>query len=228
MDAVREKLDSLQQQITHLAEREWLLRPRDQPQVHSEPSSTFSPGSNQPLPSPRSTEPLYARGSTRHDVAADAAQDFSVPRSSLSTKSTAAARDGLALTCHPLLAISQTEALRLINMYEDECGSAYPMIDIGELRYFASDFYARADVSRKPATWRSFQVDNISKRSINVLEIVLAISLMIEGHGSSHLGSALVDELESEIDHRPSGVSADLFLAEILTLMVGLQIHPMS
>ena len=112
--------------------------------------------------------------------------------------------------------------MRLIDIYEDECGSVYPLIDIGHLRHFAMKFYDEVNASRKPATWRTFQVDQSSKEPFNILEIVLAIGLVIEGRGSTDLGSALVDELEAEVDHRPSGVSVDIPFAEILTLMVGL------
>jgi hypothetical protein len=126
----------------------------------------------------------------------------------------------LAVACHPLLSFSQTEAMRLVDVYEDECGSVYPLIDIRQLRDFVTQFYDSVTASRKPATWRTFKLDQSSKRHFNTLEIVVAIALVIEGRGSTHLSSALMDELEAEIDHRPSGVNADTHLAEILTLMV--------
>lgn len=110
--------------------------------------------------------------------------------------------------------------MRLVDVYEDECGSVYPLIGIDQLRHFVTQFYDSVTASRKPANWRTFKLDQSSKRHFNTLEIVLAIALVIEGHGSTDLGSALMDELETEIDHRPSGVSADTHFAEILTLMV--------
>lgn len=126
----------------------------------------------------------------------------------------------LAIPCHPLLSFSLAEAMRLIDLYEDECGLVYPFIDIDQARTFATHFYEYGASLRQPSTWRTFNLDPCLKRPFHILEIVLAIALVVEGRGSTHLSSALVDELESEIDHRPSGVSADLTLAEILTLMV--------
>lgn len=230
---IKDKLESLQQQISVLVARDSFSEQQDTTQTFLKPSSICSPRSNQTLPSPAALSqylvgqsPKIAQNShgsgesTRSYSTLDIADDLSVGRPNVSTKKASAIPGGLAVTCHPLLAISQPEALRLIEVYEDECGSAYPFIDIGNLRYFATNFYDRADVSRKPATWRAFQVDKTSKRSFNTLEMVLAISLMIEGHGSSDLATALVDELEAEIDHRPSGTAVDIPFTEILSLMV--------
>ncbi|KAK5052718.1 hypothetical protein LTR84_002584 [Exophiala bonariae] len=125
----------------------------------------------------------------------------------------------MAIACHPLLSLSHAEARRLVDVYEDECGSVYPLIDIVHLRNFTTQLYESVTVSTNPTTWRAFKLDQSSKRHFNTLEIVLAIALVIEGHGATDLSSALMDELEAEIDHRPSGVSADTHLAEILTLM---------
>lgn len=127
----------------------------------------------------------------------------------------------LAIACHPLLSFPHAEAMRLVDVYEDECGSVYPLIDIGHLRDFTTQFYDSVTMSTKPATWRTFKLDQASKRDFHTLEIVLAIALVIEGHGATHLSSALMDELEGEIDHRPSGVCPDTHFAAILTLMVG-------
>ena len=126
----------------------------------------------------------------------------------------------IAVPCHPLLSISQAEAMRLIEVYEDECGSVYPLIDIGYIQKFARDFYTRISASQKPATWHTFQLDQHSTKPFRSMEMVLAIALVIEDCGSNHLSSALVDDLEAEMDHRPCGVSFDTHFVEILTLMV--------
>lgn len=126
----------------------------------------------------------------------------------------------LAIAFHPLLSFSKADSMRLIDVYEDECGSVYPLIDVENVRQFANRFYDSIAVSINPATWHAFKLDSTSKRHFHTLEIVLAIAIAIENRGSTHLSSALMDELEVEIDHRPSGVCADIHLAEILTLMV--------
>ncbi|KIW68355.1 hypothetical protein PV04_04308 [Phialophora macrospora] len=105
--------------------------------------------------------------------------------------------------------------MRLIDIYEDECGSIYPLIDVGDLRQLAARFYDDVIASHRPATWRTFQLGQLPKKSFHTLEIVL----VVQGRGSTPLSSALMDELEAEIDHRPSEVSADLTFTEILALV---------
>ncbi|KIY03899.1 uncharacterized protein Z520_00591 [Fonsecaea multimorphosa CBS 102226] len=232
IEKIKEQLEGLQQQLSILVARDSPFQQGDRALTLLDSSSICSPHSSRTLSSSapasqvsvhesvkNAEKPCGLNQLTRPHSSVDVMDELSIGYSSVSTKQASSARGGLAVTCHPLLAISQTEALRLIDIYEDECGSVYPLIDIGHLRYFATKFYASANASREPATWRTFQVDQYSKGSLHNLEIVLAIGLVIEGGGSTDLASALVDELEAEIDHRPSGVSADLPIAEILSLM---------
>jgi hypothetical protein len=243
MDLMKQKLEILQQQITLLINRDSVAArlTKDQttlsalvpsPQSISEfRVSSLSPGTLFSTDrSPRQQENLphdgsITSGSPHRTVArplltVDMRDDVSVSHSNGSVKPSSTALGRLAVACHPLLSISQVEAMRLIDIYEEECGSVYPLIDIGELRHFAARFYDDVIASHRPATWRTFQLGQLSKKSFHTLEIVLAIGLVVEGRGSTPLSSALMDELEAEIDHRPSGVSADLTFAEILTLMV--------
>ncbi|KIW33619.1 uncharacterized protein PV07_00455 [Cladophialophora immunda] len=232
IEMINEKLGWLSEQVSILVARDGFSEQGDKPRPLLGSASICSPRSNRTLPSPAPASQFLV-GQLPRDVrklrgsddsacshgTVDVTDDLSVGHTSVPTKQASSALGGLAVTCHPLLAISQAEALRLIDVYEDECGSVYPLIDIGHLRYFAANFYASANASREPATWRTFQVDQSSKGSLHTLEIVLAIGLVIEGGGTTDLASALVDELEAEIDHRPSGVSVDIPFAEILTLM---------
>lgn len=240
---MKQKLEILQQQIALLINRDSVSEhlAKDQaplsglvPSPHSisefrvssiSPGAQFSTGR-----SPQQPENLPHEGSITSRsphrtgagslLAVDTRDDVSVSQSNGSVKPSSTAPGRLAVACHPLLSISQVEAMRLIDIYEDECGSVYPLIDVGDLRHFAARFYDDVIASHRPATWRTFQLGQLSKKSFHTLEIVLAIGLVVEGRGSTPLSSALMDELEAEIDHRPSGTSADLTFTEILTLMV--------
>ena len=234
MEVIEEKLESLQQQVATLLARDTMFVPADKnrsfPNPALIPSSYSMPTLQSPKPasrshigqSPQSSQKLYNMDTST--ALRGRANETGKPTRSRSGISTTAAASGpsnkIAVTCHPLLAISSSEAMQLIDTYDDECGSAYPLIDIGHLRSFVSEFYDAINRSRRPATWRPFHVDQLSKESLHILEIVLAIALVIEGSGSSDLGAALVDELEAEIDHRPSGTTVDMPFAKILTLMV--------
>lgn len=243
MDELRQQLQMLQQQVSILVSRERPLEPASTTQAPPISDWMYSPQSESEIRIPSlspvqqllvSQSPINA-GNTQHDCSNNSTPEQATAMGSLpttdmtdvafidhsnTTTNPTSASGRLAVACHPLLSFTQTEAMRLVNVYEDECGSVYPLIDIGQLRDFVTQFYESVTASRKPATWRTFKLDQSSKRHFNTLEIVLAIALVIEGRGSTHLSSALMDELEAEIDHRPSGVNADTHLAEILTLMV--------
>lgn len=248
MAELRQQLETLQQHVTFLVSREkapeppasiqalavsdWLRSPQS---VSDMQIPSLSPIQQQQLsvgqsfPKPRSVQNIGSKNSTPSHLSGtgaasllgnDATEVGSTHHLGASANGTSAS-GRLAIACHPLLSLSHAEAMRLVDVYEDECGSVYPLIDIVHLRNFATEVYESVTVSTNPTTWRAFKLDQSSKRHFNTLEIVLAIALVIEGHGATHLSSALMDELEAEIDHRPSGVSADTHLAEILTLMVG-------
>lgn len=246
METLTKQLEMLQQQVSLLISRQNLSEQNQAPPIsaltarssHQEPQfrvPSLSPAALPVMvggPSPTSRENPHSDGSlklmstegTVRGVSLSATVDMTDNESSghpsTSTILPSPASGRLAVACHPLLSISQSEALRLIDLYEDECGSVYPLIDIELIRDFTTQFYDGVTASQTPATWRTFKLDQSSKRQFNLLEIILAIALVVEGHGSTDLSCALMDELEAEIDHRPSGVSADTSLAEILTLMV--------
>lgn len=217
MKGINESLKSLQQQVNLLLSRDDLSQPVKSNQPSSAPGSSHVLSSPPDLLSsvPNNADPPDAYIFSHRDV--DIPASLSMPRSRASVKPIAK----LAVACHPILSISRTEGMRLIDIYEGECGSVYPFIDVDVLRSFALKFYDEAKVSQNRATWRAFEIEQSSNKLVYILELVLAIGLVIEDHGSTDLSSALIDEVEAEIDHRPSGVSVDIPFAEIMTLMVG-------
>lgn len=124
------------------------------------------------------------------------------------------------LACHPLICLCEDDALRLIDIYEIESYSMYPLIDLDCLRQFATRFYANLAESKNPATWHIFQLDDLSMRPFNTLQVVLAIALAIENRGASHLSSALIKELEAGLGRGPWSMQPDVSYAELLALMV--------
>lgn len=123
--------------------------------------------------------------------------------------------------CHPLLSISQPEMTRLIQIYEDECGLLYPLVDIKETRSIAERFCTEAAELFCFQNWRAIEIDGSSKESLQRLMVILSIAAVIEGSQSFAFAAALIDEIEAAIDHRPCGVPCNIHLIELLTLMVG-------
>ncbi|KEF59219.1 uncharacterized protein A1O9_04063 [Exophiala aquamarina CBS 119918] len=242
MEDLRQQLEMLRQQVSVLVSRErpieavsrtqdlpasaWMRSPQSNPDVSA---SSASPVQQLLMnQSPTNSRDLQRNGPMNSKASQPAATgplsitdvtDSSFIDQSNAVTNQTSTSGKLAVAYHPLLSLSPAEAMRLVDVYEDECGSVYPLIDIEHLRHFVTQFYDSVTASRKPATWRTFKLDQSSKRHFNTLEIVMAIALVIEGRGATDLSTALMDELEAEIDHRPSGVSADNHLAEILTLM---------
>lgn len=218
MEVLEDKLQMLQQQVNLLLSRDTLSQPMEMNQPPAAPRSSPFPtiSLDSRLSAPKIAEHPNSR-TILHSTVANS-DSLWAARSDSPTR----VIPKLVVACHPLLSISQAEAMRLIDIYEDECGLVYPLINTDHLRHFAIKFYNEVNVSRRTATWRPFQVDHSLKEPFNILETVLAIGLVIEDRGSTDLASALIDELESEVDHRPSGVSVDIPFAEILTLMVSL------
>lgn len=48
--------------------------------------------------------------------------------------------ENIPIPCHPLLTISCPEVLRLLDVYHDECGTLYPIVDIEAMRQLAMLF----------------------------------------------------------------------------------------
>lgn len=126
----------------------------------------------------------------------------------------------LSVRCHPLLSISHQEMMRLIQIYKDECGPLYPLVDIEVTRAVAARFCADAAKLSRPESWRVIEIDEAFQESLQRLMVILSIAAAIEGPQCFAFASALIDEVEAGIDHRPCGVSCNMHLIELLTLMV--------
>lgn len=101
---------------------------------------------------------------------------------------------------NPLLALSETDALKLVDIYEDAIGMMYPIVDLKSIRRYIVDYYRQR---------QNGSVDNLntpqngdedwwfSARDAEILKIVLAIALISESHGRSDLGDVLAANVEN-------------------------------
>lgn len=118
--------------------------------------------------------------------------------------------------------MSSTETSRLIDLYEDETGSIYPFVDIEQVQSCANNFHYNS--GRNRGVLREYgSGTNINRgwdNDSNILKIVLAIALAIEGCGLSEMGKKLVGEVELSIDQGIAATKADIRSLKVLTLMV--------
>lgn len=101
---------------------------------------------------------------------------------------------------NPLLSLTEAEALRLVNVYEDAVGLMYPVVDLKSIREYIIDFYHH---NQDSSTGQLSPPQNgneewwFSARDTEVLKIVLALALISESHGRSDLGNALAASVEN-------------------------------
>ena len=103
----------------------------------------------------------------------------------------------------PLWKISKAEAIRLCRLYEEEMGIMYPMLDLEKLISMASLLFTFTESAGKMGLIAKAKPgDNLGTVDVNILKIVLAIALTIEGTGRSDLGRLLFDSVRGMSESR--------------------------
>lgn len=121
----------------------------------------------------------------------------------------------------PIWSVSETEALRLVKVYEDEMHEMYPLVSLPQLRMHIKSVYRVMGAFLK----HSFVMldmpgaDAISDEDTNVLKLVLAVSLTAEGKGESEIGRRLFECVQPHVDALLLG-DAGVKAIRILVLVV--------
>lgn len=121
----------------------------------------------------------------------------------------------------PLLSITRNEAIRLVEIYEEEFGIVYPFIDIKSVLSAVEQFYTTAKSTRAAEAARRPGDENmLSGGVVDILKLVIAIASVSEGHGPTNLSVRLLDNVESGFEGRLCGPSVDILEIQAWTLMV--------
>jgi hypothetical protein len=128
---------------------------------------------------------------------------------STTAPSPVAVSDVEAMSNDPLGCFGKEEALRLVDVYENNVGLMYPCIDLDSVRSYVDDYYK--DGSRA-----------------EVLKIILATALLAESHGRSERAALLADSVEDRFAARVKIPEVDMKELLILTLLVSFLLHPRS
>jgi hypothetical protein len=169
---------------------------------------------NPPPPKPRSRHPRF-HGPT------SSAFNFNVARSSLQNMGITPAEDGLpddlTTTAHatpaaspspqptgpvaqpihptkdPIWAIKREDALRLCRVYEEEIGIMYPIVDIEKVTHQANLLYTFMEAATRTGFAQRVLpgADGLQDDDTNLLKMILATTLVVEGSGKSELGQQL-------------------------------------
>jgi len=119
----------------------------------------------------------------------------------------------------PIWALTQHEAVRLINHYHEEMGMMYPFIDIEEVKRRAVFFFKFVEGATKSGLMQGQKQgsDSIMTDDIIVIKLIMAISLITEGGGRSPLGEKLFNNVRSRVE---SNLNNSLTLQNIHMLIL--------
>lgn len=104
----------------------------------------------------------------------------------------------------PIWSINREEALRLCRVYEEEIGIMYPLVDIEKVTQQINLLYTFMEAAlRTGFAQRGLPgSDGLQDDSTNILKMILAVTLIVEGSGQSDLGQRLYLSMKPVIDSK--------------------------
>ncbi|KAF9889299.1 hypothetical protein FE257_007408 [Aspergillus nanangensis] len=120
----------------------------------------------------------------------------------------------------PLWTINKTEALRLCQVYEEEMGIMYPVLDLQQLLHQVNLLYAPQGTARWPQLAAQSQKDGgqdstLDNDDIHILRLVFACALTAEASGNSDLAMRLFESVRDAADNcvwGPPDIKSIIFL----------------
>ncbi|KAL2852560.1 hypothetical protein BJX68DRAFT_274947 [Aspergillus pseudodeflectus] len=137
---------------------------------------------------------------------------------STTVPSPVAVSDVEAMSNDPLGCFGKEEALRLVDVYENNVGLMYPCIDLDSVRSYVGDYYKDGSRAGPTPPGMSDQ-DWFFARDAEVLKIILATALLAESHGRSERAALLADSVEDRFAARVKIPEVDMKELLILTLL---------
>lgn len=130
-------------------------------------------------------------------------QESTIDESGVPSDSTATASpQGIASThAHkdPLWLISREEAIRLCRVYEEEIGIIYPLFDIETIINHVNMLWSFLEAATRSGLVRRPGAEITDDDDTNLVKMILAVALILEGDGQSDLGQRLFDSLKAVI-----------------------------
>ena len=133
-------------------------------------------------------------------------------------------------TKDPIWAVSKDEAVRLCRLYEDEIHSMYPIVDMEKLIRHANLLWMFLDAASRTGLMQGglAGADAIEDDQTVLLKLVMAITLVMEGSGSSELGTRIFDHVAAAVE-RQLLAPVELKSIQMLALAVsGLGCSPLA
>ena len=107
----------------------------------------------------------------------------------------------------PIWKIGKEEAIRLCRVYEEEMGIMYPIIDMERTITQVNTLFSFTEAAARTGLVNRAMPgpDRLSNNDIDILKMVLATALVVEGEGQSDLGRALYESCREAFEGRLSG-----------------------
>ena len=114
------------------------------------------------------------------------------------------AQTALELSKEPLWMLGREEAIRLCRAYDEEMGMMYPILDIERTIKKARMLFTFIESAARTGLMERMMdaSDTFYDDETNILKMVLATALMVQGNGESHLGRRLFDSVRSSCEGR--------------------------
>lgn len=102
----------------------------------------------------------------------------------------------------PLWLIDYNEVVRLCGIYEEEIGLMYPVVDIDKVLQHANALYKFIGASLRTGLGQPGLpgADAFDDEDTTILKMILAVTLIVEGHGRSELGKRFFESAKSAVD----------------------------
>ncbi|KAL4809165.1 fungal-specific transcription factor domain-containing protein [Aspergillus unguis] len=129
-------------------------------------------------------------------------------------------------TKDPIWAIKRDEALRLCQVYEEEIGIMYPLVDIEQVTQQVNLLYTFIEAAMRTGLMNRIRVgaDGLEDDSANLVKLILAITLVVEGGGQSELGRRLFLTVKPVIESKIWD-TLDIKTIQLLALMATYHFH---
>lgn len=102
----------------------------------------------------------------------------------------------------PIWHIDRDEAMRLIHLYQDDMHTMYPLVSIPELTAYVNKLFTFMEAAQRTGLMmRALPgADAIDDEETNVLKLVMAIAMVLEGSGRSDLGRTMYAYVQPSVD----------------------------
>lgn len=103
----------------------------------------------------------------------------------------------------PVWKVGKEDAIRLCRVYEEEIGITYPMFDIEKIINRADLLFTFNESATRTGPMKGLpDPENLDADEINILKIILATTLTVEGSGQSELGRMLFDSVRETSERK--------------------------